>query len=314
MPQLRGRPIARPEPAVTSGSSRTAAPRRSRSSLETASAMAIPTPSSRRASKRARIASAPPATAVWSTRPTGARGLRAEDGDEVGVGHRRERVVAHAALAEQHVADEEMALEDRAPVVGERRRRDREVGAERVHQRLGDRADVAGRCRVEGRAVLEVDLLGALRPAARRAPASDCLDGLGRRDGARLERDDHGVRVHASPCPCRVGVRLDVGVGRPSTAGGTSIICTTRMPARTRLLARSVAPVKSSAMQPSRIPMLSHLRLGQVDAREDLDHRAVVLLRAARRRRLHEHLVRGGRQRQRELARRARCRAPARGP
>jgi hypothetical protein len=29
------------------------------------------------------------------------------------------------------------------------------------------------------------------------------------------------------------------------------MVCTTRMPARTRLLARSVAPVKSSAMQPS---------------------------------------------------------------
>jgi hypothetical protein len=32
---------------------------------------------------------------------------------------------------------------------------------------------------------------------------------------------------------------------------GTPMVCTTRMPERTRLLARSVAPVKSSAMQPS---------------------------------------------------------------
>src|SRR3954469_24067455 len=35
-----------------------------------------------------------------------------------------------------------------------------------------------------------------------------------------------------------------------SGALGTPIACTTRMPERTRLLARSVAPVKSSAMQP----------------------------------------------------------------
>ncbi|MCY1368410.1 hypothetical protein D9M69_553890 [compost metagenome] len=36
-----------------------------------------------------------------------------------------------------------------------------------------------------------------------------------------------------------------------SGPAGTPMVCTTRMPARTRLLARSVAPVKSSAMQPS---------------------------------------------------------------
>ncbi len=37
--------------------------------------------------------------------------------------------------------------------------------------------------------------------------------------------------------------------------GGTSIICTVRMPSRTSVLARSVAPVMSSAMQPSRMPL-----------------------------------------------------------
>jgi hypothetical protein len=38
-----------------------------------------------------------------------------------------------------------------------------------------------------------------------------------------------------------------------ASSPGTPIVCTARMPARTRLLARSVAPVKSSAMQPRRI-------------------------------------------------------------
>src|SRR5262245_47961488 len=37
-----------------------------------------------------------------------------------------------------------------------------------------------------------------------------------------------------------------VGIG----ASGTPIVCTVRIPPRTRVLARSVAPVKSSAMQP----------------------------------------------------------------
>ncbi len=36
-----------------------------------------------------------------------------------------------------------------------------------------------------------------------------------------------------------------------SGADGMPMVCTTRMPERTRLLARSVAPVKSSAMQAS---------------------------------------------------------------
>ena len=87
--------------------------------------------------------------------------------------------------------------------------------------------------RVEGRAVLEVDLLRALRaqPAQR---GERLRDRLGRRDGARLERDDD---------------RVDVG--RERRRPGTPMVCTMRMPARTRLLARSVAPVKSSAMQPS---------------------------------------------------------------
>jgi len=58
MAKLRGRPIASPEPAQTSGRSRTASPRRCRSSLSIASAIAIATPSLRKASKRARIAAA----------------------------------------------------------------------------------------------------------------------------------------------------------------------------------------------------------------------------------------------------------------
>jgi hypothetical protein len=38
-----------------------------------------------------------------------------------------------------------------------------------------------------------------------------------------------------------------------STAdAGTPMVCTVRMPLRTSVLARSVAPVKSSAIQPSR--------------------------------------------------------------
>src|SRR5690349_2170151 len=49
-------------------------------------------------------------------------------------------------------------------------------------------------------------------------------------------------------------------------ACGTPIVCTTCMPARTRLLARSVAPVKSSAMQPRRSGRVIALSIGRREA------------------------------------------------
>ena len=42
------------------------------------------------------------------------------------------------------------------------------------------------------------------------------------------------------------------------------------------------------------------LRLRQIDAREDLDHRGIVVAAVAHRRRHQEHLMRGGSERQRE--------------
>ena len=75
---------------------------------------------------------------------------------------------------------------------------DREAAArqvvQRIDQRIGDGADVALRRAVEGRAVLEVDLLRALRtqPAQR---GQRLRHRVGRRDGARLERDDDGIGI-----------------------------------------------------------------------------------------------------------------------
>src|SRR6185369_5758641 len=83
---------------------------------------------------------------------------------------------------------------------------------------------------------------------------------------------------------------------------GTPIVCTQRRPPRTSVLARSVAPVKSSAIAPSRSGAIgSVLLLWQRDAREHFDHRGVVLAAEARARGLHEHLMRSRRQRQRKL-------------
>ncbi len=126
--------------------------------------------------------------------PHAAARLRLHDAHEVGVGHRRERVVAHAGLAEQHVADEQVALVHGARVLREGRRHAAEVGAQRFQQRLGHRADVALRRGVEGGAHLEVELPAALglQPAQRR---ERLRHRLGRGNGAGLERDHHRIGV-----------------------------------------------------------------------------------------------------------------------
>jgi hypothetical protein len=99
------------------------------------------------------------------------------------------------AVAEQHIADEEVALEHRARVFREGRADDGEALAgavQRVQQRLGHGADVALRRAVEGGAVLEVDLLRALR--LQPAQGVERLGHrVGRRDGARFQRHDDRI-------------------------------------------------------------------------------------------------------------------------
>ena len=115
-------------------------------------------------------------------------------------------MVAHATLVKQLIADEQMALEDRALVLGEGRAGDREAARGQVRhpveQRVGHRADVAGGRGIEGRAVLEVDLLHTLRPQP--AQRSQRLrHRIGWCDGARLQCDDNRVGVNG----CRSVVR-----------------------------------------------------------------------------------------------------------
>ena len=111
---------------------------------------------------------------------------------EIGVRHRGERMIPHARFGQEHVADEEVALVDRARVGGKGGAGDGEIGAERVQQRIGHRSNVAARRRIERRAVLEIEL-----PAALGSQAVECCERRGNRFRgrcrARLERDDDGV-------------------------------------------------------------------------------------------------------------------------
>ena len=89
--------------------------------------------------------------------------LQAQPAADVGVGHRRQRMVLHPRLAEQHVSDEQMPLVDGASHRREGGASDDALDAERVRQGLRDRSDVALGRRIEGRAVLEHELPASLR-------------------------------------------------------------------------------------------------------------------------------------------------------
>ena len=58
-------------------------------------------------------------------------------------------MMPHAGLGEWHVADEQVALVDRARVRGEGRACDGQTGRERVEERVRDGTDVAPRRGIE---------------------------------------------------------------------------------------------------------------------------------------------------------------------
>ena len=72
----------------------------------------------------------------------------------------------HPALAQQGGADEEMALEHGAVVSRESRACEGEAAPQRVHQRVGNRADIARWRAVKGGAVFleELPATGLLEP------------------------------------------------------------------------------------------------------------------------------------------------------
>ena len=101
-------------------------------------------------------------------------------------------MVLHARFVEQHIANKQVALENRASVVWKRRGCDSEVGLKRMHQSFCDRTDIALCCAVEGRAVFEINLLGplALQPLQ---SLQRLVDSVLWRNGARFQSNDYGV-------------------------------------------------------------------------------------------------------------------------
>ncbi len=109
-----------------------------------------------------------------------------------------------------------------------------EIATYFIHQRADNRTNIALRCRVKGGANLKIDLPNALstQPRSHRQACRDCTTA----SSAEIVRDFSATTIASA--------------SMESSFAGTSTVSTVRIPARTRLLARSVAPVKSSAMQP----------------------------------------------------------------
>ena len=126
--------------------------------------------------------------------PDGAVGLPRQHAHQVGVGHRRQRMVLHAALVQQRPADEQMALVDAARIGRKRRAGQGKARSQRREQCIRHRSDIARLRAVEGRAVFEKELpaAGGAQPGQR---GEAFLHRLARRRGARLQRHHHRIDV-----------------------------------------------------------------------------------------------------------------------
>ncbi|MNV17589.1 hypothetical protein D3C71_1083820 [compost metagenome] len=120
--------------------------------------------------------------------------LRLQHPNQIGIGHRRQRVMLHARLAEQLILHKQVATKDRPAILRECRAGQGEVATQCGQQRFADLADIAGRGGVEGRAILEKNLLAALfaQPGQRGEGLLDCF---GDRRGTRLQGNDDRIGI-----------------------------------------------------------------------------------------------------------------------
>ena len=120
--------------------------------------------------------------------------LPAEDPYQICIVHRVEWVILQGTFVKRHRADEEISLVDRAAGFGKSRRDENDRLARILLQRIRDRPDIAGICRVEGRTDLEQYMArAALAQPAIRGPRH--VDRPGRRNRAALQRNHDCIRL-----------------------------------------------------------------------------------------------------------------------
>ena len=121
-------------------------------------------------------------------------GLARQHAYQIGVRHRRQRVVLHPRFTQQLLPDEQMPLVDAAPIRREGGAGDGEARTQPLQQRIRDGADIARIRAVEGGAVFEEDLprAGGDQRIRRREAFRHRLR---HRRRARLQRDDDRIRL-----------------------------------------------------------------------------------------------------------------------
>ncbi len=151
--------------------------------------------------------------------------LRGQNAHQGRIGHGGQGMVPHPGFRKQLISHEQIAVTDGAPILGEGRAGNGKIRIQCVHQGIGDGADIAFCRRIECGAVFEKILrrAGALQPVQGGQGLFNCFAGG---IGAGFQGDDDGIRLRH----------------RVTRTGGAKN-CTVRMPWRTNVLAKSVAPV-----------------------------------------------------------------------
>ena len=183
-----------PEPPVINGRSAAAAPisTRSESLIVSTTISVSPRPSA--ASSAARMALRPLQHDRRGDVTDFRAALAGQPAPQIGVGHRRQRMLLHAAFVEQLVANEEVALIDRPFQRRIGRAHDDAGRSKRVGECVRDRADIAIGRGVERRAVLEEELGAALGLQPMQG-GERLADGVGGSDRSRLQRNDARLDV-----------------------------------------------------------------------------------------------------------------------
>ena len=114
------------------------------------------------------MARAPCFTTHVRNKPCLVRRLPRQHIHQIGIMHRRERMMPHARVRKQHLPHEEMPHVNRPAVFRKCRTRNGERSTKLIEKRIRHRPDIARIGRVEGRAVFEIDLPRAMlfQPAA----------------------------------------------------------------------------------------------------------------------------------------------------
>ena len=144
--------------------------------------------------------------------------LALQNPDQIGIGHRCQRIIAFWRVRDQLGPKKEMAVVDGPSKGGGSRAKGSAFGAGQLHQQVGDRTDIALIGGIERRTIFEEDLPGVprkQRPCRLRRHA----DGFARGDHPRLLRDHDSGHIAAAADEIGVGDKSALDSGSDQHGG-----------------------------------------------------------------------------------------------